>query len=109
MIKKNLKQQIEKTNFKHWFHPISNEVEGSLTIHQNTKISRIDLDENTNFNYKIESEFQGVYVMVIDGEVQIDTETLTKRDAIGIEQTNNFEIKAIKKTQLLFIEVPMRF
>ncbi|SNR61390.1 pirin family protein [Lutibacter flavus] len=89
--------------------PISNEVEGSLTIHQNAKISRIDLDENTDFNYKIESEFQGVYVMVIDGEVQIDTETLTKRDAVGVEQTNNFEIKAIKKTQLLFIEVPMRF
>jgi redox-sensitive bicupin YhaK (pirin superfamily) len=89
--------------------PFSNKIEGSLIIHQNAQISRIDLSENTNFNYKINSEYQGVYMMVIEGEVKIDNETLIKRDAIGIEQTNNFEIKAIKKTQLLFIEVPMRF
>lgn len=88
---------------------ISNETEGSLTIHQNAQISRIDLDENLNFEYKLSSEYQGVYAIVIEGEAQIENFILNKRDAIGVEQTNSINIKALKNAQLLFIEVPMRF
>jgi hypothetical protein len=89
--------------------PFSKEIEGSLTVHQNAQISRIDLDENSNFIYKVSSEHQGVYVMVIEGEVQIDTTVLKKRDAIGVEQTDTIAINATKYTQLLLIEIPMRF
>jgi hypothetical protein len=81
----------------------------SLKIHQNAQISRIDLDENSSFQYQLISEINGVYVMLIDGETQIDNMVLNKRDAIGIEQANFFEIFAIKKSEILFIEVPMKF
>lgn len=84
-------------------------LEGSLKIHQNAQISRIDLDENTNFTYKLKTEMNGVYVMLIDGEVMIDQKTLYKRDAIGIEQIGSIEITSIKNSQILFIEVPMKF
>lgn len=82
--------------------------EGSLKIHQYAQISRIDLDKDSNFNYKLKSEMNGVYVMLIEGEVVIDQNTLHKRDALGIEQTATFEINAAKKSEILFIEVPMR-
>lgn len=88
---------------------IENPVEGSLTINQNAKISRIDLDENTTFNYQLITETNGVYVMVINGELSIDNLQLGKRDAIGIEQTNLFQISSTKKSEVLFIEVPMKF
>lgn len=88
---------------------IDEEFEGSLKIHQDAKISRIDLDDNSNFNYELKSENHGVYVMVIEGEISIDNEFLSKRDAIGIFQTNNFNISSKSNTQLLFIEVPMQF
>ena len=88
---------------------IDEELEDSLKIHQNAQISRIDLDENTKFNYELISENNGVYLMLIDGEIIIDNKTLNKRDAIGIEQTNSFEIFSAKKSQLLFVEVPMKF
>jgi len=84
-------------------------LERSLKIHQNAQISRIDLDENTNFTYKLKTEMNGVYVMLIDGEVMIDQKTLYKRDAIGIEQIGSIEITSIKNSQILFIEVPMKF
>ena len=84
-------------------------IEDSLTIHQNAKISRIDLDENTTFNYQLRTETNGVYVMVIEGDISINNEKLGKRDAIGIEQTNFFEITANKKSEIIFIEVPMKF
>ena len=88
---------------------IKNPIEGSLGIHQEALISRIDLDENTTFNYTLKTETNGVYVMLIDGEVEINKEILQKRDAIGIEQTENFEISSKNNAQLLIIEIPMKF
>jgi len=88
---------------------ISNEVDGSLTIHQNAKISRIDLDENTSFNYELLTETNGVYIMLIDGAVVVDSKSLNKRDAIGVEQTAAVEIISKEKSQLLFVEVPIKF
>jgi len=88
---------------------IDETLEGSLKIHQNAQISRIDLDANTNFNYQLKSEMNGVYVMVIEGEVIVDAKTIFTRDAIGIEQITAFEITATHKSELLFIEVPMWF
>ncbi|WP_111709296.1 pirin family protein [Lutibacter citreus] len=86
---------------------INNKVEGSLTIHQDAIISRIDLDENTKFIYHLNSEINGVYVMLIEGEISIQNEKLTKRDAFGIDQTKDFEVISKAKSQLLFIEIPM--
>ena len=88
---------------------IKNPIEGSLGIHQEALISRIDLDEKTTFNYTLKTETNGVYVMLIDGEVEINKEILQKRDAIGIEQTENFEISSKNNAQLLIIEIPMKF
>lgn len=88
---------------------IDNPVEGSLTIHQNAKIARINLDENSLFTYEVVDKNNGVYVMVIEGELSIENEVLTKRDAIGIEQTNSFKIESKTTSELLFIEVPMKF
>lgn len=79
----------------------------TLKINQDVKISRIDLSENNEFNYKLKSESHGVYVMVIEGETLIENENLKKRDAIGIYNSSNFLIKAKKNSALLFIEVPM--
>ncbi|NQV76977.1 MAG: pirin family protein [Lutibacter sp.] len=82
---------------------------GNLKIHQDALISRIDLMENSEFKYILKSENHGIYLMVISGEINIENETLTKRDAIGIFQTESTLLKASKNTELLFIEVPMVF
>jgi len=83
--------------------------EGSLKIHQDAVISRIDLDSNNTFSYNLKSENHGVYVMLISGEININSVVLNTRDAIGITETNNFSIKSEKKSSVLFIEVPMAF
>ena len=88
---------------------ISNKVEGSLTIHQNAQISRIDLDKDCDFKYSLQSKMNGVYIMVIEGEITIENEIIGKRDAIGLEQTREIDIVSIKKSEVLIIEIPMRF
>jgi len=83
--------------------------EGSLKIHQDAIISRIDLDKNSTFEYKLKSENHGVYIMNIHGNVLIDNQVLETRDAIGISETDTFTIKTSEDSGLLFIEVPMKF
>lgn len=86
---------------------IDEDVEGSLKIHQDAMISRIDLDKDKSFNYQLNSENHGVYVMAIHGNISINDHELETRDAIGISETSAFEIKANEDSALLFIEVPM--
>ncbi|GAL77145.1 possible pirin family proteins [Algibacter lectus] len=81
----------------------------SLKIHQDAVISRIDLDKDNTFSYNLKSENHGVYVMTISGEVIINNSLLNSRDAIGVSETNTFEIHSKEDTSLLFIEVPMLF
>ncbi len=81
----------------------------SLKMHQDAKISRIDLDENKEFTYTLKSQYHGVYIMVIDGKINIDSDILEKRDAIGIFQTQEISLKTDKQSSLVFIEVPIKF
>ena len=82
---------------------------GSLKIHQDVVISRIDLDKQRSFDYKMKSEVHGVYLMTVYGDISIGAETFKSRDAAGISETSSFEIKANEASGLLFIEVPMHF
>ncbi|AJR04157.1 pirin family protein [Siansivirga zeaxanthinifaciens] len=83
--------------------------EGSLKIHQDAQLSRIDLDKEKTFKYELKSKNHGVYVMNIYGEIVVDNNTLETRDAIGISETESFEIQVNDDSSLLFIEVPMVF
>jgi redox-sensitive bicupin YhaK (pirin superfamily) len=88
---------------------IDDDLKNTLKIHQDAQISRIDLDENSEFSYTLKSENHGLYVMVVEGQINIDDEILGKRDAMGIFEAKNINMKAEKVSELLFIEVPMLF
>lgn len=80
---------------------------GSLKIHQDAVISRMDLEAGTTFNYQLKSKRHGVYVMTIFGNGVIGDTVLHSRDAIGIYETTNFTMSANEDSGFLFIEVPM--
>ncbi|WP_179335942.1 pirin family protein [Winogradskyella costae] len=81
--------------------------EEGLKIHQDARLSRIDLSEGEAFTYHLKSLNHGVYIMLISGEVVIEGEVLKLRDAIGISETDSFNVATKTDTELLFIEVPM--
>ncbi|RSK38657.1 pirin family protein [Mangrovimonas spongiae] len=81
--------------------------DGSLKIYQDTRLSRIDLDENETFTYNPKSNNHGVYVMTISGNINIEGHILETRDALGVSDTKEFTIQAKNNSELLFIEVPM--
>ncbi len=79
----------------------------SLKIHQNARLSRIDLESGHAADYEALSVNHGVYIMVIHGNIEVDGELLESRDAVGISEANSFSIRALDESGLLLIEVPM--
>ncbi len=60
-------------------------------------------------NYAMHDEGQGLYVMVLDGEAVVGGQTLLRRDAIGIWDTQNVQIESRQNAHILAIEVPMQW
>jgi redox-sensitive bicupin YhaK (pirin superfamily) len=89
--------------------PVDAPIEGSLQIHQDAMISRLDLSSGSNFDYKLRSPVHGVFVMLVSGEISLERTELGPRDAIGIWDVPSFGLKAGSDAELLFIEVPMFF
>ncbi|WP_066218788.1 pirin family protein [Formosa haliotis] len=88
---------------------IEEDLDGTLKIHQDAKLSILDLDKDREFSYSLKSENHGVYVMLIHGKLKISDDVLETRDAIGISETKQFKVEAQADSSMLFIEVPMVF
>ncbi|MFK7954367.1 MAG: pirin family protein [Ekhidna sp.] len=79
----------------------------ALWINQDSWFSLSDLDNGTSISYDMHKKDNGVYLFVMEGEVTVNEETLSKRDAIGVSEVDQFEIKASSDAKLLLIEIPM--
>ena len=97
----------EKDRENKWQIVVSpNEVHNALWINQDAYFSLGNFDTATS--YKLNNENNGVYLMVIEGEIEIDGNVLSKRDAIGISDATDFQINVLQPAKLLTIEVPMK-
>jgi redox-sensitive bicupin YhaK (pirin superfamily) len=83
------------------------EEENALWINQDARLSLTDLQKEKTITYTTRFQNNGVFLVVIEGSVQLDAQTLNRRDAIGIWDTNTFELSANSDATLLAIEVPM--
>jgi redox-sensitive bicupin YhaK (pirin superfamily) len=63
---------------------------------------------NTGTTYTFHKSGNGVYLMVIDGEIEVDGNKLSRRDAIGVTDAENVKIDIVSPAKLLAVEVPMR-
>lgn len=79
----------------------------SMWINQDAYFSLGEFDSGKDVNYSIKNPGNGAYVFVIDGEVQVAGQALKRRDAIGVFDTENFDLKADSKAKVLVIDVPM--
>lgn len=85
----------------------SDDDKDSLKIHQDAKISRVKLQEGQQVNYTLLSESHGVYIMNIYGSGEVDNTLFNTRDALGVSQTKEIDLKAKEESDFLLIEVPM--
>lgn len=102
---KTFNPEDRKNNFKTVVSPDKNE--GTLLINQNAYFSLGNIDEGKTLTYDIKLKKNGLYIFLIEGEIEIDGEKLGKRDAIGLEELDSVTMKANKNSEVLLIEVPM--
>ena len=97
----------ERNNAMQWLvTSMDSDHEGSLKIHQNARIGRINLSEGKEYSYNPLSDDHGTYVMNITGEFEVDDNVLEHRDAVGISG-GSFNLKAKEDSDILVIEIPM--
>lgn len=95
----------QKNNFAQILSPNSDD-EG-VWIYQDAWFYLSDFDANFSRKLSLKKEGNGFYIMNIDGQIEVNGEKLEKRDAIGIWETNEIEIKATSDTKFLVMEIPM--
>ena len=114
--KKNVTPRYDQKNIKdlkkvNSFYPIvtPNQKGPGMWIHQDAWFHIGEFDKETRINYKINKKGNGVYAFLIEGSVQIDGESLEKRDALGLWDTESFELLANPNSRILLIEVPLNY
>jgi quercetin 2,3-dioxygenase len=88
--------------------PDINQQDDSLWIHQDAYISMVNLEKDKSFEYKIRIQGNGVFTMVIEGNIKVNENSLNRRDAIAVTETDTVNFESVTDSNLLIIEVPMR-
>lgn len=76
-------------------------------IHQDAWFHIGKFDKDIETAYQIKKEGNGLYVFVLNGEIDIENQNLEARDGFGIWDTKSVKIKANSTSEFLLMEVPM--
>ena len=80
----------------------------ALWVYQQTFLNLGIFESGTTTNYQVNIPENGVYLFLIEGEIEVNNQTLNERDAIGIVDFEQFEIVVKQKSKILLVEVPMK-
>lgn len=83
------------------------ETDNALWINQDARFSLTKLDAGKEITYSNGFTNNGVFLVTINGKVEVNGQQLNKRDALGISEMDNFTISASEDAELLAIEIPM--
>jgi len=78
-----------------------------MWINQDAYFSIGKFDSETKQNYQIQHKGNGAYIFIIEGEAIVNNQLLSKRDAIGVWETESVELKIKENSEILIIDVPM--
>lgn len=81
--------------------------ENSVLINQDAYFSQLSLNESNDVEYGLYEHNNGVYVFVIEGEVEVNGEKLTRRDGFAVEGAKKLSFKGLTNSEVLIMEVPL--
>ncbi len=84
-----------------------NKEDEGVWIHQDAWFHIGKFTKGNSDVYQIKKAGNGVYVFVLEGEVEINGEQLSKRDGMGVWDTEQFTVTATEDARVLLMEVPM--
>ena len=110
----NIKPRYEQKTFDEndrlnkWQIVVSpDEKDGGVWINQDAVFSLVHATKSNTISYENKFKGNGIYLMVIEGQVAVNNQVLNKRDAIEITGADGIQINILSDAELLAIEVPM--
>lgn len=76
-------------------------------VHQNAWFHLGKFDATIETSYPLKDKNNGVYIFVLEGEVEVEGQKLEKRDGFGLWNTSKISLKALSNSSVLLMEVPM--
>lgn len=98
----SIREYIKENDISTFIAPNTN-----ISILQDAWFSWGQLNDGEEREYKLNKANDGVYAFIIDGNININSISLNKRDGIGIWETDSLNIKAESNCRFLLIEVPL--
>ncbi|MGF1922751.1 MAG: pirin family protein [Bacteroidia bacterium] len=83
--------------------------DAGVWIYQDAWFNLAKFDKDNIKRYDLHQKGNGVYIFVLDGEIEVNGQTLTTRDGLGVWDTDAVELKALEHAEFLMMEVPMEF
>ncbi len=80
----------------------------ALWIFQQAFLSLGIFTTGQNIEYEVQISGNGVYVLLLEGQLKIDGSSIVRRDAIGITDSEKMIFEIIDGVKILAIEVPMK-
>ena len=102
----SLNKSDRKNNLQQVLSP--NENDEGVWIHQNAWFYLSELESDKEVTHSLKQKTNGVYIFVLSGNIQVNGEVLEQRDAIAISDTELITIKAVKNSEFLVMDLPMK-
>jgi redox-sensitive bicupin YhaK (pirin superfamily) len=83
--------------------------DAGVWVYQDAWFNLANFDAGIAKAYALHKEGNGVYIFVLEGELEVNGEKLETRDGLGVWDTGSIEIKAGTAAKFLLMEVPMEF
>ena len=84
-----------------------NKEDEGVWIHQDAWFYIGKFEKGKADDYLIKKAGNGVYAFILEGEVEINGEKLSKRDGMGIWDTDHLTVTATEDARVLLMEVPL--
>jgi len=111
---RNIKPRYDQRNYdindriNKWQTVVSPvETDNALWINQDARFSLTKLEASKELMYTNAFKGNGVFLVVINGSAKVGNVELSKRDALGIYDTDSFTITTTEGAELLAVEIPM--
>jgi len=104
-------QQIalqDENVYNNWQQIVSpSESDAGAWIHQDAWFQLGRFDAGSETEYQLQNKENGLYVFVIEGEIEIGGQTLSRRDGLAITEADAVEIRVKSYSEILLMEVPL--
>jgi redox-sensitive bicupin YhaK (pirin superfamily) len=78
-------------------------------IHQNAWFHIGNFAAGKSTSYSLNREDSGVYIFLLEGELEVEGQLMEKRDGMGIQGKSEISFTPTKSSSVLLMEVPMSY